>query len=262
MIWRRFLFNASPWIATISFFLIWEAACRLFDIPAFILPSPSESIGALIQYWPGIWLNASHTLITTLVGFGIAVAFGAALGVAVGASAILYRAINPLLIGFNSIPKVAVVPILVLWFGIGTTPAIITAFLLAFFPISVNIATGIATMEPELEDVLRSLGAHKLDILLKVGLPRSLPYFFASLKIAITLAFVGTVISETVASNEGIGYLMLAASSTFRVPLVFAALLVIAAMGIIMYAVAAFFERRYTHWAIRGLDRGNIAAGG
>lgn len=262
MMWRRFLFNASPWIATILFFLIWQVACWLFSIPAFILPSPSEAVAALIQYWSGIWLNASHTLVTTLIGFGIAVVFGAALGVAVGASAILYRAVNPLLIGFNSIPKVAVVPILVLWFGIGTVPAIITAFLLAFFPISVNIATGIATMEPELEDVLRSLGANKLDILLKVGLPRSLPYFFASLKIAITLAFVGTVISETVASNEGIGYLMLSASSTFRVPLVFAALLVIAAMGILMYAAAALFERRYTRWAIRGLERNNIAAGG
>lgn len=260
--WRRFLFNASPWLATLGFFLVWELVCRLFAVPSFILPSPSEAVAALIQYWPGIWLNASHTLITTLIGFGIAVVFGAALGIAVGASAILYRAVNPLLIGFNSIPKVAVVPILVLWFGIGTVPAIITAFLLAFFPISVNIATGVATMESELEDVLRSLGAHKIDILLKVGLPRSLPYFFASLKIAITLAFVGAVISETVASNEGIGYLMLTASATFRVPLVFAALLVIAAMGILMYAVAALFERRYTHWAIRAIDRGNIAAGG
>jgi NitT/TauT family transport system permease protein len=143
------------------------------------------------------------------------------------------------------------VPIFVLWFGIGTVPAILTAFLIAFFPITVNVATGIVTMEPELADVLRSLGASKLDILWRVGLPRSLPYFFASLKIAITLAFVGVVISETVASNVGIGYLMLSASSTFRVPLVFAALLVIAAMGILMYAGAAFFERRYTGWSVR-----------
>ena len=219
-------------------------------------------MAALIEFWPGIWLNASHTLLTTLLGFGIAVVFGVVLGVAVGASPILYNALNPLLIGFNSIPKVAVVPILVLWFGIGTPPAVITAFLVAFFPISVNVATGIATMEPELEDVLRSLGASKLDILYRVGLPRSLPYFFASLKIAITLAFVGSVISETVASNQGIGYLMMAASSTFRVPLVFAALFVIAAMGIGMHAIASLFERRHTHWAVRTLDRSYFAAGG
>jgi NitT/TauT family transport system permease protein len=152
---RRALFIASPWITTLSFFLLWEAVCRLFNVPSFILPAPSAALAALIQYWPGIWVNALQTFLTTLVGFVIAVVFGVALGIAVGASAVLYRALNPLLIGFNSIPKVAVVPILVLWFGIGTAPAIITAFLVAFFPISVNVATGIVTMEPELEDVMR-----------------------------------------------------------------------------------------------------------
>ena len=261
MNWRRILFNASPWLTTIAFFVIWEGACRLFHIPTFLLPAPSDSLKAMIESWSGIWPNAEHTLLTTLAGFGIAVLFGVILGVAVGASPLLYKATNPLLIGFNSIPKVAVVPVLVLWFGIGTPPAIITAFLVAFFPISVNVATGIATTEPELEDVLRSLGASKLDILYRVGLPRSLPYFFASLKIAITLAFVGAVISETVAANEGIGYLMLTASSTFRVPLVFAALFVIAAMGIAMYAVTAAFERRFTTWTTRGVDRMTFGGG-
>ena len=125
---------------------------------------------------------------------------------------------------FNGIPKVAFVPILVVWFGIGTVPAVLTAFLISFFPIVVNVATGLATLEPELEDVLRSLGATKIDILWKVGLPRSLPYFFASLKVSITLAFIGTVVSETVASNEGIGYLMMSAGSSMRMPLVFAGL--------------------------------------
>jgi NitT/TauT family transport system permease protein len=262
MNWRKALFDASPWLTTIGLFMLWEVVCRLFKVPPFILPAPSQAVEALIEYWSGIWLNASHTFVTTLIGFAIAVVFGVILGVAVGASPLLYRALSPVLIGFNSIPKVAVVPILVLWFGIGTVPAVLTAFLVAFFPISVNVATGIATMEPELEDVLRSLGASKLDILWRVGLPRSLPYFFASLKIAITLAFVGAVISETVASNQGIGYLMISASSTFRVPLVFAALLVIAAMGVGMYAVASLFERRHTRWAIRNLERGGYGSGG
>jgi NitT/TauT family transport system permease protein len=248
---RRALYNASPWLATGGFFLIWEVGCRVLNVPAFILPTPSAAIAALIQYREGIWINASHTMITTLMGFALAVIFGVALGVAIGGSPLLYRALNPLLIGFNSIPKVATVPILVLWFGIGTVPAVLTAFLVAFFPITVNVATGIVTMEPELRDVLRSLGANRMDILLRVGLPRSMPYFFASLKIAITLAFVGAVISETVASNVGIGYLMMSASATFRVPLVFAALLVIAAMGIAMYSVAALLEWRYAGWAIR-----------
>jgi NitT/TauT family transport system permease protein len=119
----------------------------------------------------------------------------------------------------------------------------------------------LATVEPELEDVLRSLGASKLDILRKVGLPRSMPYFFASLKVAITLAFVGTVISETLASNDGIGYLMLQASSQFRVPLMFAGLGVIAIMGIATYVVFALLEARLTGWATRRQDA-PLASGG
>ena len=259
---RKVISESSAWLTTVGFFVLWEGVCRLFAIPEFILPAPSAAVAAMIEFWPGIWPNALQTLATTLFGFGLALVFGLALGIAVGASPLLYRATNPLLIGFNSIPKVAVVPILVMWFGIGTVPAVITAFLVAFFPISVNVATGIATMEPELEDVMRSLGASCLDILRKIGVPRSMPYFFASLKIAITLAFVGSVISETVASNNGIGYLMMAASSSFRVPLVFAALLIIAAMGIGMYVIAAIFERRHIRWAIRGINRSMVAAGG
>src|SRR5918996_3489423 len=165
---------ASPWIAGIGFFVVWEIACRLFDIPEAILPAPSASFRALVQYWDGIWHNAQQTLLTTVVGFAIAVVVGLALGIAVGASPTLYRALNPLLIGFNTIPKVAVVPILIIWFGIGTVPAIITAFLLSFFPILVNVATGIATVERELRDVLRALGASRWQVIQKVGLPRSM----------------------------------------------------------------------------------------
>lgn len=251
---HRAIDRASPAIAVAIFFGLWELICRAFSIPVFILPAPSVAFAELIAQWPGIWPNALHTLLVTLVGFAMSVVFGIILGVAVGASALMYRAVNPLLIGFNAIPKVALVPILVMWFGIGTLPAVITAFLTAFFPISVNVATGIATVEPELQDVLRSLGASRIDVMRKVGLPRSMPYFFASLKVAIALAFVGTVISETLASNVGIGYLMVTASSTFRVPLVFAGLIVIAVMGVAMYAGAAVLERRWTGWATRGMD--------
>ena len=146
------------------------------------------------------------------------------------------------MIGFNAIPKVAVVPILVLWFGIGFMPAVLTAFLISFFPIVVNVATGLATIEPELEDVLKALGASKLDIMRKVGIPRSLPYFFGSLKVAITLAFVGSVISESVASNNGIGNLMLQAQAQFQVPLIFAGLVALAVEGIVMYWLMAVLE--------------------
>ena len=114
--------------------------------------------------------NSFVTLWTTLAGFALAVAFGIVLGIVVGWSRAIYRGLYPVMIGFNSIPKVAVVPILIIWFGIGVVPASLTAFLISFFPIVVNVATGLATMEPELEDVLRALGAKKLDIMLKVGI--------------------------------------------------------------------------------------------
>ncbi|MEO1103215.1 MAG: ABC transporter permease [Pseudomonadota bacterium] len=232
--------------------LLWEAVCRVFEIKKFVLPAPSMIAESLWTWHSVILMHAAQTLYTTLIGFVLAVVGGLMLGVAVGYSRFLYKALYPILIAFNSVPKVAIVPILVIWFGIGTVPAVITAFMLSFFPIVVNVAAGLATVEPEMEDVLRSLGASRRDIFWKVGLPRSMPYFFASLKIAITLALVGSVISETIASNSGIGYLMLNASSRFDVPLVFAGLVVVAAMGVAIYAVFASFENRFTGWATRG----------
>jgi NitT/TauT family transport system permease protein len=181
----------------------------------------------------------------------MAVGFGLLLGLTVGWSRSIYAGLYPMMIGFNAIPKVAVVPILVLWFGIGFIPAVLTAFLISFFPIVVNVATGLATMEPELEDVLKALGASKLDIMRKVGIPRTLPYFFGSLKIAITLAFVGSVISESIASNNGIGNLMLQAQAQFKVPLIFAGLVALAVEGIVMYWLMAILESSMTGWAQR-----------
>ena len=181
-------------------------------------------------------------------------AVGSVLGIAIGSFRLVYSALYPILIAFNSLPKAALVPILVIWFGVGALPAVITAFVLSFFPIVVNVATGFATIEPELVDVLRALGATRLDRIRKVGLPRSLPYFFASLKIAITLSFVGSVIAEIVAGNRGIGHVMLIAGSDFNVPLVFGALLIVGAMGTLMYVVFALLEHRFTGWSVRGLE--------
>jgi NitT/TauT family transport system permease protein len=253
---RRHLGTAMPWLIVIVVLLLWEASCTAFHMPEFILPRPSRIIEALIADFGAIWFHAQHTLITTLTGFILAVLFGLVLGILIGSSRLAYQGLYPLLVGFNSVPKVALVPVMVVWFGIGTAPAVLTAFMLSFFPVAVNVATGLATLEPELEDVLRSLGATRRDIVIKVGLPRAMPYFFASLKVAITLAFVGSVIAETLASNEGIGTLVEQASANFRVPLVFAGLFVVSAMGILMYVGFALIERRITGWAIRPVDFG------
>ena len=232
--------------------LIWEAAVRLFDVPEFALPAPSVIARSLLMWWEPIFVNAFQTLRTTLIGFCLANVLGLVLGIVIGSSILVYHGLYPLLIAFNSIPKVAVVPILVIWFGIGTAPAIVTSFLISFFPITVNVAAGIATVEPELSDVLRALGAHRLDIIRKVGLPRSMPYFFASLKIAITASFLGSILAETIAGEVGIGHLMIVASSRFEVPLMFAGLIVIAGMSVSMYAIATTIENRTIAWATRG----------
>jgi NitT/TauT family transport system permease protein len=235
----------------IGFFVAWEVICRVFAISSIVLPKPSEILTTLVARMPAIWPHAAQTLYETLVGFGLGVAIGVVIGVVVGSSKLAYDVAYPLLIGFSSIPKIAVVPIFVLWFGAGTVPAVLTAMILCIFPVVVNVATGLATTEPELEDVMRSLRATRLDILTNVGLPRAMPYFFASLKIAITQAFVGAVLAETVAGNLGIGNFMLIASSNFDVPLVFAGLVILAAMGVGLYVIFSLVEMRVTGWARR-----------
>src|SRR4029077_2631737 len=239
--WRR-LNVAMPWLVIIGLLVVWQAIVDLFRLAAFVLPAPTAVWAAFLEYRDAILHNALFTLKNTMFGFALGIVVGVILGVLIGSFRLVYSGLFPLLIGVNSVPKAAVVPILVLWLGIGTAPAIATAFLLCFFPIVVNVATGLATVEPEMEDVLRALGASKLDIVRKVGLPRSMPHFFGSLKVAITLAFVGAVVSETVGANKGIGKLMLDAQASFQVPIVFAGLLVLAFLGIVLYALTAMIE--------------------
>jgi NitT/TauT family transport system permease protein len=245
---RRKIWSA---VLIVGFFVLWEALCWLFNVSDIIVPKPSQIIVTLWQRMPALWPHTLQTLYTTLVGFAFGIVIGIALGVLIGSSKLAYDVAYPLLVGFASIPKVAVVPIFVLWFGAGTVPAVLTAMIMCIFPIVVNVATGLATTEPELEDVMRALRASKMDILWNVGLPRTMPFFFASLKVSVTLAFVGTVISETVASNRGIGNVMMIASSNFDVPLVFAGLMILAFLGVALYAVFSFIEGRITGWAHR-----------
>ena len=237
--------------ALVGFFVLWEVLCLASGVSDLVLPRPSQVAQVLFEKMPLLWPHAAQTLYTTLAGFVLGVAAGVVIGVAIGSSKLAYDVTYPLLVGFSSIPKVAVVPLFVVWFGAGTVPAVLTSMVISIFPVVVNVATGLASTEPELEDVLRVLGARRRDILWNVGLPRTLPYLFASLKIAITLAFVGTVLSETVAANKGIGTVMMIASGNFDVPMVFAGLFLLAAMGVALYAVSSLAERRMTGWAQR-----------
>lgn len=241
----------SPWILLLAVVLLWQVLCAALDVSPFIFPSPALILKDFIEYHSVIATHAWRTFWVTMAGFGLAIVVGVLLGFLIGSSRLAYAAVYPLMTAFNALPKAAFVPVLVVWFGIGIGPAILTAFLISFFPITVNIATGLATLEPELEDVLRVLGAKRWDVLIKVGLPRSMPYFYASLKVAITLAFVGTTVSEMTASNEGIGYLLISAGSSMQMGLAFAGLLVVGAMAMAMYELFSWVERRTTAWAHR-----------
>ncbi len=242
----------SPFVLLALVLLLWQVVVMAFGIAEFIFPSPWQ-IGLQFIEFQGPLLEAAwKTFWVTMLGFGLSIAVGVLLGFLVGSSRLVYAALYPLLVAFNAVPKAAIVPILVVWFGIGLGPGVLTAFLISFFPITVNIATGLATLEPELEDVLRVLGAKRWDVLVKVGLPRSMPYFYASLKIAITLAFVGTVLAEMTAGDSGIGYLMQSAASQQRMSLAFAGLVTIGAMAMAMYELFSWIERRTTGWAHRG----------
>ena len=242
----------APWVALTGIILLWQLICTGFDVSEFIFPGPWAIVLSMIEFWGPIQGHALQTLWTTTAGFLVGIVVGVLMGFLIGSSRFMYNALYPLMVGFNSIPKAAFVPILVVWFGIGTVPAILTAFLICFFPIVVNVATGLATLEPELEDVLRALGASRFDVLIKVGLPRSMPYFFGSLKVAITLAFVGTTVSEMTAANEGIGYLLISAGSAMQMGLAFSGLVVVGVMAMAMYELFSYIEKNTTAWAHRG----------
>ena len=242
----------SPVIVLVAVLLLWQLIVTVFNIAEFIFPSPWQILLQFVEFKGALLEAAWKTFWVTMVGFAISIVVGVMLGFLIGSSRLAYTALYPLMVAFNAVPKAAVVPILVVWFGIGLGPGVITAFLISFFPITVNIATGLATLEPELEDVLRVLGAKRWDVLVKIGLPRSMPYFYASLKVAITLAFVGTTVSEMTAANEGIGYLLISAGSAMQMGLAFSGLVVVGAMAMVMYELFSLIEKHTTAWAHRG----------
>ena len=253
---RKLVERASPFVLMAIIALLWELVCRVFEVSEFVFPAPSAIWARLVEFHTVIAAHAWRTFWVTMVGFALAIVVGVLLGFIIGSSRLAYTAMYPLMTAFNALPKAAFVPILVVLFGIGVGPAVLTAFLISFFPITVNVATGLATLEPELEDVLRVLGAKRWDVLTKIGLPRSMPYFFASLKVAITLSFVGTTVSEMMAANEGIGYMLVSAGASMQMALAFAGLLVVGVMAMLMYELFSFIEKHTTGWAHRGSQAG------
>lgn len=254
--WRRIAQRIKPEVLlpfgfALAVLLAWEGAVRLFELPPYVLPAPSDILPVLTSRFDAIATMAKQTAQATLIGFALGVCIGLVVGGLIGSFRVLYDMVYPSIIGFHAIPSVALIPLLVVWFGAGPHIAVITATIVCFFPVAVIVATAIAASSPELDDVLRSLGARKIDVLLKVSIPRALPQFFGSIKLAITGAFIGAIVAETVAANSGIGYVMVVATNNMDGPLAFAGLTVLAAMGVTLYSISMFIEKPLTGWAYR-----------
>ena len=243
----------APIGAVIVFLCLWEVLVWANDWPNYIMASPSDLPAAYSKFWNLFLIMGWQTLWRTVVGLLLAVIVGVAIGMIMGFSRIMRDALYPLLVGFNAIPKATVVPIVALLFvGAHDFNTILIAFMISFFPIAVSVSIGLSTLEPEYRDILRSLGASQATIFWKIALPKTLPEFFGALKVAVTLAFIGTNLMEIVSPHgRGLGALFDSGKTNSDYPLMFAVLIALAFLGIVLYYVVVALEKTFAGWAER-----------
>lgn len=242
--------SIAPLITFALILLLWELTTYYFGVPAWLLPSPSTIAVAFVEWRSELWGHTLTTLYETLVGFALSIALAVPLAVAVVYSPFLRKSIYPILLALQSVPKVAIAPLLALWIGFGALPKILIVFLVCFFPIIVATATGLASVSNSVMDLIRSLSASSLQTFIKIRFPNAMPHIFVGLKIAITFAVIGAVIGEFVGSESGLGYLILVSSSQARTPVAFAALVILTVMSIVLYYVIEFIEKIMVPWAV------------
>lgn len=241
---------AQPVAALIVFVLLWEVICRVFSVPAYLVPTPSA-------IWVDTWKLAGqvsmHTLATTqttLLGFLASLIVSLPLAVLLTASPAVANTVYPLLVLTQSIPKVALAPILVVIFGSNEMPRVVVTFLVAFFPLVLSIAAGIASVPPELIELGRACRASRWRELWRIRLPYAVPFIFSGLKAAITLSVVGAVVGEFVNADKGLGYLIVTSTAFFQVPLAWGALVLLSLLGIILFQAVVIIEQVFFPWAV------------
>jgi NitT/TauT family transport system permease protein len=242
-----------PVLAIAAFLLLWEFIVWVNGWPNYVMASPSDLPAAYIRFW-GLFLEMGwQTLWRTVAGLGIAVVVGTALGMVMGFSRLARDALYPLLVGFNAVPKATLVPVIALLFiGQHDFNTVLMAFLISFFPIAVSVGIGLSTLEPEYRDILRALGASRFTIFRKIALPKTLPEFFGALKVAVTLAFIGTNLVEIVSPHgRGLGALFKSGETNGDYPLMFAVLIALAFLGVVLYYGVVALERIFAGWAER-----------
>ncbi|WP_262047346.1 ABC transporter permease [Bradyrhizobium sp. Bra78] len=228
--------------------LLWEASVKGFNVRPVIMPAPSSIFWELWGDLPWYLTNAGYTLLTTLVGFALSVVIGVLIAVLLVSVPWFESTIYPLIISFNSVPKVAIAPLFVVWLGTGAEPQIAIAFLIAVFAIIVDAVHGLRSVPADVMDLGRVLKGSRADFFFKVRLPGALPSILSGMKVSISLALVGAIVGEFVASQRGLGYIILSAQGSFDTPRVFAALFLLAAMGMLLFSAVGLLERRLTHW--------------
>ena len=242
-------------LVIIGFFLFWEFSVRILKTPEFVLPTPSSAIAHLLfkqsdanYNWP---LHIRTTVYEFLIGFGVTAVLGVGLAIVIVWSKRFKNLALPMFTFINSLPIIAIAPIILLWMGYGLKTNILIAFLVSFFPVIINTMTGLDSIEDELLDLIRYLNASKLQIFIKIRIPNSLPYIFSGLKICSTMSIVGAIVGEFIASDRGLGYIIINSQYAMDTPPIFSALIVISLSGAALYWIVALFERLLMPWAFK-----------
>jgi NitT/TauT family transport system permease protein len=249
-VWRRLANVLMPSVGIIVLFVIWQLVTTAFSIPDYLLPQPIAVVQRIARDWVQILDAARYTLFEILVGFAASIVIGVPLAFVIVLSKTLERIVMPMTVASQAIPKVAIAPILVVWLGFGLLPKIAISFLIAFFPIVVSTVTGLKSVELEMIDLVKSMGAGTTKIMLRVRAPAALPHMFAGFKVAICLSVVGAIVGEFVGSDHGLGYLLLTATGTLDGPLVWSALIILIAIGVTLYMIVAKIERMTIRWHV------------
>lgn len=239
---------ARPILLIAALLVLWELTVRAFHIPPYLVPAPRAVVVQLFAQWSELWRQSLITTYATVGGFALSIAFGVPMAVAIAYSRLMESMLYPILVFSQSVPKIAIAPLFVVWFGFGIIPKVIAAFLLGFFPVVVSTVMGLKSVEPEMVDLAQSMKASRLQIFLKISLPHALPSIFSGLKVSVTLAVVGAVVGEFVGSNSGIGYVLQIANGNFDLPLMFAALFLLSMIGVLLFVAVDLVERLVIPW--------------
>lgn len=245
---RSTIESAQTFVAILAFVAAWEVLCRALDVPKWLLPAPSLVVEETWEIRNVLPLHFGATLAAVVGGFVLAIVTGIPLAVLVVYSPFMRRVVFPVLLTLQSVPKVALAPLLLLWIGYGLHSNMIVAATVAFFPIVVNTATGLESVDKELLELTRSLDATAARVFWRVRLPWAMPYIFSSFKVAITLAVIGAVVAEFVGADKGLGYLIVTSSGSMKTTVMFGVLVLLSGLGIVSYYAVVWAEKKLCPW--------------